>query len=338
MDPAVIVGAVFLVVASVVSALMGKRPDSRRALVWRALAERRGGTCNELPGPGNAANPPESVDVRVAQSRVRLEQTVTSGMNHSIPATRGHARFALGAGPRFEVTPAGLLSGVARNIGLQDLDLGDPGFRYSFVVKGADPCDIKRVWTLPLQQAFARRLPAATVHSDGTYVTLTLAGSGEETSHLHAILDIVGALASAGAAEFEALAALPEVTFLPSPSAPRPKPRPRRLRVTTAHGEATATLMWLKGGPRLWLTLPTTRDLPPFRVVVRAGTVDGLPSGLLSEYALRLLSELHGVLLLSEPGKLDVRWLGIPTPDGLLAGAKLLGELAGSTHHVGAFR
>jgi hypothetical protein len=95
---------------------------------------------------------------------------------------------------------------------------------------------------------------------------------------------------------------------------------------------------WVKSAPRIWLTLPTSRDLPPFRIVVRDGTADGLPTGLLSEYALRLLGELNGVLLLSEAGKLDVRWLGIPTPDGLMVGAKLLGELAGGTHHVGAFR
>ncbi|MBK6809393.1 MAG: hypothetical protein IPI43_34355 [Sandaracinaceae bacterium] len=110
------------------------------------------------------------------------------------------------------------------------------------------------------------------------------------------------------------------------------------MRLTTAHGEATATLQWVKSAPRIWLTLPTSRDLPPFRIVVRDGTADGLPTGLLSEYALRLLGELNGVLLLSEAGKLDVRWLGIPTPDGLMVGAKLLGELAGGTHHVGAFR
>ncbi len=337
MEPFVVVGALVFVGVGVVSAVMEKRQNRRRALIWRALAQRRGGTCNELPGQVTAATPPDSVDVRVAHAVVRLDRTTRTSGSNAIPVTRGRARFSLGAGPTFEVTPAGILSGVARNIGLQDLELGDPGFRYAFVVKGAHLDDIRRVWTIPLQRAFTRRLPAATMHSDGTHVTLTLAGSGEETQHLDAILDLVGALASTGAAEFEALAALPEVTLVPA-SGPRTKPPARRLRLTTAHGEATATLQWVKSAPRIWLTLPTSRDLPPFRIVVRDGTADGLPTGLLSEYALRLLGELNGVLLLSEAGKLDVRWLGIPTPDGLMVGAKLLGELAGGTHHVGAFR
>lgn len=341
MDPMEVAIIIFMgavaILGSRVASMNRKQQDERRARVWRALAERRGGRCNESSRGFVATSPPVSIDVRVAHAEVRLDVVRESNGNTTIDVTRARARFVIGAGPAFEVTQAGLLSGVARNLGVQDLDLGNASFRYHFTVKGDDLDGTKAAWTGPIQRTLAERFPSATVWSDGTLVRLTLAGALEDPARLNGVLDVVSALASVGVAELQAFAELPEATLIPA-SGPWDNPSAPQLRLTTAHGEATATLMWVKGGPHLWLTLPTSRDLPPFRMVVRNGAADGLPMGLLSEYVQRLLGLLDGVLLLSEPGKLDVRWLGIPTPDGLMAGAKLLGELAGSTHHVGAFR
>ena len=328
---------VFLVTAAAGGAIGSTGfPDhsrKRRDGVWRALAQRRGGHCNEPKGRLEAATPPESIDVRVAQAVVRLDLIHRSSDDPNFYFTRARSRYALGAGPVFEVSPAGITSGLA----FQDLPLGDAAFDRAFVVKGQDHSGVKAAWTLAVQQLLTQRLPSATVWSDGTDVRLTLAGALEDPALLDAVLDVVGALASVGAAELDAFALLPEATLVPA-SGTWDEPSAPRVRVATAHCETTATLHWAKSGPCVWLTLPTSRDLPPFRVVVRNGAADGLPMGLLSEYVQRLLGLLDGVLLLSEAGKLDVRWLGIPTPDGLMASAMLLGELAGGTHHVGAFR
>lgn len=341
MDPMEVAFFIFMgaaaIVGSTVASMNRKKQDERRAQVWRAFAERRGGRCNEQSGGFVATRPPESIDIRLAHAEVRLDVVRESNGNTTIDVTRARARFVIGAGPAFEVTQAGLLSGLARNLGVQDLDLGNASFRYHFTVKGNDLDGTKAAWTGPIQRTLAERFPSATVWSDGTLVRLTLAGALEDPARLNAVLDVVSALASVGVAELQAFAELPEATLVPA-SGPWDEPSAPQVRLATVHGQATATLRWMKGGPRVWLSLPTTRDLPPFRVVVQQGTADALPTGLVSEYAARLLGALDGVLLLSEDGKLDVRWLGIPTSEGLMAGAKLLGELAGGTHHVGAFR
>ncbi|MBK7151261.1 MAG: hypothetical protein IPH72_05790 [Sandaracinaceae bacterium] len=328
---------VLLVIAVAGSAIaFSVFPDvsrQRRDAVWRTLAQRRDGQCNEPKGRRELAAPPESIDFRVAQAGVRLDLMRRSSDDPNFYFTRARSRYTLGAGPVFEVSPAGITSGLA----FQDLALGDAAFDRAFVVRGRDHAGVKAAWTVATQQLLIQRLPSATVWSDGTDVRLTLAGALEDPARLDAVLDVVGALASVGAAELHAFALLPEAKLVPA-SGTWDNPSAPKLLVATERVEATATLHWAKGGPCVWLTLPTSRDLPPFQVVVRNGAADGLPTGLLSEYVRRLLGPLDGALLLSEPGKLDVRWLGIPTPDGLMVGAKLLGELAGGTHHVGAFR
>lgn len=312
-------------------------PADRRGFVWRALARERGGISNEPSGKVVPGVSPESLDITVEQAHVHLDLATRMFGDTKVYVTRAQARYVIGAGPTFEVVPVGLLTGLLRNMGAQDELFGDARFNSLFVVRGRDFRGTQSAWAAATQRTLAERLPPATVSSDGTRVTLEIAGALEDAPRLHAVLDVVGAVASVGAAAFQALTALPNSTATPA-SVTGSSVRPPQLRITTDHGDATASLHWKKGGPCLWLTLPTGKELPPFRVIVRKGKTEGIPPGRLGSDSRHLLDALDGALLLSEAGKLDVQWLGIPTPEGLRAGAQLLSELAGGTHRVGVFR
>ena len=341
MGAGLLVVVVGVVVAGTVGAgvlALNESSEKRRVDAWKAFAKRHGGRFIESRGStGPFAPPSGAVEVRVGHVLVWLDLCVSTSDN-SQRDTRARARFVLGSGPRFSVTPAGILSGVGRSIRFQDIPLGNPDFDAAFIVKGEDPSGIKAAWTGALQATLKRSMSVASVRSDGKEVTVI--ARGVRVDGLDVFVDVAGALASVGASGLDALAELPELpdTTLTPAGGTWSAPTPPTLTVTTAHGQATATVHSVTGGPRLCLTLPLSRELPDFRVVLEDGQAEGMPAGLITEYGARLLAELPGALLKCEEQQLQLRWLGIPDAPAFLAGVKLLSEVAGSAHRTGAFR
>lgn len=310
----------------------------KRLAAWKAVAVRRGARFDEGHRAKYAVQPYAHgvIEARVAQATVKLDlHSDALGSSKSV-YTRARARFVLGAGPRFRATAAGVLADVGRSLGFQDVPLGDEAFDHMFVVTGEDPSGIKAAFSLRTQATLARSLPVATVSSDGHEVTLHTLGA--RTLGLDEMLDVVGALASVGADGLDALAAaLPDATLTPA-AGTWEAPTPPLLTIPTTHGNARATVYWWRGGPRVSLTLPLPRELPAFRVVIKDGQAEGVPTGLLSDYGLRLLIELPGVLVESRAQQLELRWLGIPEPTAFTSGVNLLADIASSVHRTGAFR
>jgi hypothetical protein len=334
----IIVGVLVLVGAGLAMASVKDSAEERRVAAWKKLAERRGGRHFQRPESAGLFTPRDAVEVRCGRVLVRLDLRPSQSDNITQPETRARARFALGNGPRFTVTPAGFFAGFGRSMGLQDIPLGNPAFDSAFVVTGEDPSGIKTAWSSGPRATLRNSLPTAKVSSDGCEVTLITLGA--RADGLDDMVDLVGALASVGADGLDALAQLPDTTLTPA-GGTWERPTPPTLKVTTAHGEATASVHPATGGPRVRLTLPLTRELPEFRVALGDppfGQADGVPEGLITEYGARLLAELPGVHLESQERQLALRWPGIPEPAAFSAGVKLLSEVAGSAHRTGAFR
>ncbi|MCC7495449.1 MAG: hypothetical protein IT204_24075 [Fimbriimonadaceae bacterium] len=71
--------------------------------------------------------------------------TVSTGKS-SVTYTRLRAPYVNPEGFRFSIQRAGLLTGVAKWFGMQDLEIGDPGFDEGYVIKGTDEQRVRQLF------------------------------------------------------------------------------------------------------------------------------------------------------------------------------------------------
>lgn len=330
-----LIGIAFVVAVLVAYVTIASRDDEGRREAWQRFAARRGGEFRAGPRRFMSFVSQDEVEVRCAHASVRLSVHVTGSGKSERVFTRACAHFVIGGGPRFKVTPAGLVASVGRALGGQDVELGNRRFDREFIVKGEDDAGIRCAWRNEIQEEMTRALSEATVVSRGSEIVLLM--DGGRLDGLDAIVDVVGALASVGADALDGLAACPDATLNPA-AGTREQPTSPSLKLTTTEGDATAMVAWHEGGPRVRLVLPLSGELPAFQAEIHSGHAAGFPHGLLSEYAVRLLDELPGALVASTARALVLLWPGIPDVASFTSGAHLLADVASAVHRTSAFR
>ncbi|MDE2662500.1 MAG: HEAT repeat domain-containing protein [Gemmatimonadota bacterium] len=113
----------------------------RRRDVWRQLAGEVDGQFHE----GGLFNP-FAVQARTGDWILTLD-TFTSGDGKTNQTfTRLRAPYFNPDGFRFEIYRAGLLSGLGKAMGLQDIEVGHPRFDRDFVIKGNAPRRLRRLF------------------------------------------------------------------------------------------------------------------------------------------------------------------------------------------------
>lgn len=304
---------------------------------WRAVARRRGARF-EAPtslvwGSGLGA-----MEVIVEQAVVLLDTYVVRGGRSSSAYTRARACFGAGAGPRFRVQREGMLGGLGKLLGAQDVVLGDdPAFDERFVVRCDDEGATRAAWTHR-----ARRLlfavEDARVESDGSTVSVVVGGHREDASTLEALLDLAGELASYGARELAAAAELPGARWI-GPAGPWDQPRAPRVELESARGPIAVRCLPAAGRPALQLTLASARGLPTFSVDLAGGRLGGeAPRGLLPEGAAELLAQVGEATLSGNDRRVRLAFAAIPPPERVEAAARVLAAIAGGAPSLGAFR
>lgn len=328
-----ILGGVVVAVLGFVAVFAGpKKASPAQHDPWQAVAQRRGALQSESLAP----RVQRSMDVRVGHVMVRAELHV-DGVGESGPTLRmtARARWAIGRGPTFDVRPQPTFR-IFQSA--EDIpSLGDVAFHRTFMVSSSDYAAMQYAVTTHARQRLLRVLRRASMTSDGEVVSLTLSGGAASERELNSMLDVVGLVASAGANGLDAFAAMPG-THLTRASGTWSDPTPPELRIATAHGDCTARLRWVQGVPVVWLCQTVRGGFPALNVPIQAGRAPNMPAGFLSEYASRLLPELDGAQLHAKEGTLELRWKATPAPTSLLAGAKLLAELADAFGRAGPFR
>lgn len=109
-----------------------------KAEIWRQLSEAIGATYVEsrfLKGDRVEATHKEWV--------VTLDTFVVPAGKAYIPCTRMRAAFVNPSGFRFSVYRTSIFSGIAKVLGMQDIEVGDDAFDRDFIVKGSDESRVR---------------------------------------------------------------------------------------------------------------------------------------------------------------------------------------------------
>ncbi|MCA9608540.1 MAG: hypothetical protein KC619_23205 [Myxococcales bacterium] len=332
----VLLGGTFTIGAVALAVFWEKKQSAKRHAIWRAIADRRGGRFTEGHLGAFQFETPV-LDAVVGHAVVRLDLLRVQSGKQSHIHTRARARFALGAGPVFQVFREGFFQSVGKAFGGQDVVLGgDAVFDDAFIVKCPDAEATTRTW-VPRAKHLMCRLDQPLATSDGTTIEVRIFDSGMEEWILNALLDLVGGLASAQAEPLGAYEALPDARLEPV-DGPFEEPRRPRLVFDTARGAINAELLPSSGSPKLRLKAAHDRGVTPFSVDVIGGKAPGLPRGLVSVRADELLRRLDGVTLAGDAKSLQLTWPAAPAPAVVADGLAFLSELASGAPSEGAFR
>jgi hypothetical protein len=120
--------------------------------VWNLLAQQIGGQFK----PGEGWTGRSRVDAGVGPWVVTLDTYTVNTGKSSVTFTRMRAPFVNRDGFRFTITRAGIFSPVARVLGFQDVEVGDPAFDKAFVIKSNDEPRVRTLLADPdLRARFA---------------------------------------------------------------------------------------------------------------------------------------------------------------------------------------
>lgn len=309
-----------------------RRREQARYALWSEWAHARGGVFT--PQQGGWWRPhPASMTVPHRHATVFVDTYVVSTGKSSTTYTRARARFPLGFGPCFRVTPEGLLQSLGKALGVRDIELDDVAFDPRFVVKGETPAAIRVAWT-PAARASALVLSRPNVTSDGAEVTVSVRGVLVALDELDALVSVAGELASYRVGELAELARATDATLV-SPPGSWERPIAPVLRWSSSRGDVEASF----SREGLAMRIADTRGLPESRVVLgEGGELEEIPAVFLSDGSRALLPQVGSCELVAERGALWILWSGLPDAMNLRAGSRLLGELAGGNVSRGAFR
>jgi hypothetical protein len=107
--------------------------------IWNFLAEQIGAQFQ----PGKGWTGRSRVDAHVGPWVVTLDTFVVSTGKSTVTFTRLRAPFVNRDGFRFTITRAGIFNPIARALGFQDVEVGDPAFDEAFVVKTSDEARVR---------------------------------------------------------------------------------------------------------------------------------------------------------------------------------------------------
>lgn len=88
----------------------------------------------------------KKVVARVEDWTITLDTYTQSSGKHSTTYTRMRAPFANKDGLRFTIYRKGLLSGLGKMLGMQDIEVGYPEFDRDFIIKGNDESKVKALF------------------------------------------------------------------------------------------------------------------------------------------------------------------------------------------------
>jgi len=114
-----------------------------QAEIWSQLAQQTGGRFQE----GGFFSGPNRVEARVGQWMLTLDTYTVSTGKSSTTYTRLRAPYVNADGFRFKVYRAGLFTELGKMFGMQDIEIGDPAFDQTFVLKGNDEQKVRQFFS-----------------------------------------------------------------------------------------------------------------------------------------------------------------------------------------------
>jgi hypothetical protein len=120
--------------------------------VWGQLAAEIGGNLVE----GRWKN--SKVEVRIDEWTVTLDSYTVPAGHAQIPVTRLRAPYVNADNFRFSITRRSwLVSDVARFLGAQDIEVGDPAFDHDFVIKSNNALKVKYLLTAEVRELIRKQ-------------------------------------------------------------------------------------------------------------------------------------------------------------------------------------
>lgn len=90
---------------------------------------------------------PDAVIVKFKKWTIVLDTFSVSTKNSKTYFTRIRAPFANPSGLKFKIYRKGIFSSIGKLLGMQDIEIGVPGFDEEFIIKGNDPQKIQELIT-----------------------------------------------------------------------------------------------------------------------------------------------------------------------------------------------
>lgn len=122
--------------------------------VWRQLATELGATYTDGGMWQNG-----KIVAHVAAWTVTLDTYTISTGKSSITYTRMRAPYVNPDGFRFTIYRAGMFSGLGRALGMQDIEVGYPGFDRDYVIKGTDGAKVRDLFAYEPIRKLLREQP-----------------------------------------------------------------------------------------------------------------------------------------------------------------------------------
>jgi hypothetical protein len=115
-----------------------------RSEIWGQLSEQIGA---QFVGGGRWRG--GKVVAQVKEWTVTLDTYTVNTGKSSTTFTRMRAPYVNADGFRFKVYRKGLFSGLAKTLGMQDVEVGEPGFDRDFIIKGSDESRLRALFAEP---------------------------------------------------------------------------------------------------------------------------------------------------------------------------------------------
>ena len=155
--------------------------------VWNLLAQQIGAEFKRGEGWTGRSR----VDANVGQWVVTLDTFTVSTGKSTITFTRMRAPFVNRDGFRFTITRSGIFSPVARVLGFQDVEVGDPDFDKAFVVKTNDQPRVRTLLAdadLRAKLALQPSLTLSVLDDEGFFGAKFPEGVDELKFHAHGVI------------------------------------------------------------------------------------------------------------------------------------------------------
>lgn len=109
-----------------------------------------------------------TVEAKHGQWTVTLDTYTVSTGKVTLVYTRMRAPYVNPDGFRFTIYRKGFLSGFAKMLGMEDVEVGDPAFDEAFIIKGTDESRLRALFSEPRLRELVARQPsiALTVKDD----------------------------------------------------------------------------------------------------------------------------------------------------------------------------
>jgi len=159
--------------------------------VWNLLAQQIGAEFRA----GRAFHNNTRVDARVGQWIVTLDTYTVSTGKSNVTFTRLRAPFVNRDGFRLTISRANIFSPIARTLGFQDVQIGEPDFDKAFVIKNNDDARVRTFLADPelrKQLSLQQKITLSVLDDEGFFGTAFPEGVDELKFHaLGVIKDLV---------------------------------------------------------------------------------------------------------------------------------------------------